>query len=122
MRHSLRSEHGSTRGSGCRSPFGYFFSNLLGGPTSGLDVVPGFSRPDPARYDRWMDLLKPAEASAAPTLRERDQIDDRFKWDLSKIYPDWDAWQHAYGELNRKIDEFAALRGSLAKGASALLA
>src|SRR5689334_4744735 len=29
MRHSLRSEHGSTRGSGCRSPFGYFFSNLL---------------------------------------------------------------------------------------------
>jgi oligoendopeptidase F len=69
-----------------------------------------------------MDLLKPAEASAAPTLRERDQIDDRFKWDLTKIYPDWDVWQHAYGELSRKIDEFAALRGSLANGVSALLA
>jgi oligoendopeptidase F len=75
-----------------------------------------------AEYDRWMDFSKPAEASAAPTLRERDQIDDRFKWDLTKIYPDWDVWQRAYGELNRKIDEFAALRGSLAKGASALLA
>src|SRR5215813_13930560 len=68
-----------------------------------------------------MDLLKPAEASAAPTLRERDQIDDRFKWDLTKIYPDWNAWQTAYAELDRKIDEFAALRGSLAGGSKALL-
>jgi oligoendopeptidase F len=69
-----------------------------------------------------MDLLKPAEASAAPSLRERDQIADRFKWDLTKIYPDWNAWHEAYGELDRKIDEFAALRGSLARGSNALLA
>jgi oligoendopeptidase F len=68
-----------------------------------------------------MDLLKPAEASAAPSLREREQIGERFKWDLTKIYPDWNAWQAAYGELDRKIDEFAGLRGSLARGASALL-
>src|SRR6185436_17158463 len=68
-----------------------------------------------------MDLLKPAEASAAPSLRERDQIADRFKWDLTKIYPDWSAWHAAYIELDRKIEEFAALRGSLARGSSALL-
>jgi len=68
-----------------------------------------------------MDLLKPAEASAAPALSERDQIADRFKWDLSKIYPDWNAWHAAYVELDRKIDEFAALRGSLDRGANALL-
>ena len=60
-----------------------------------------------------MDLLKPAEASAAPALSERDQIADRFKWDLTKIYPDWNAWHAAYAELDRKIDEFAALRGTL---------
>jgi oligoendopeptidase F len=69
-----------------------------------------------------MDLLKPAEASAAPSLRERDQIADRFKWDLTKIYPDWDAWHAAFVELDRKIDEFAALRGSLERGSNALLA
>src|SRR5258705_474018 len=63
-----------------------------------------------------MDLLKPAEASAAPSLRERDQIADRFKWDLTKIYSDWNAWHAAYVELDRKIDEFATLRGSLARG------
>jgi oligoendopeptidase F len=69
-----------------------------------------------------MDLLKPAEASAAPSLREREQIAERFKWDLTQIYPDWKAWHSAYAELDRKIDEFAALRGSLARGSSALLA
>jgi oligoendopeptidase F len=68
-----------------------------------------------------MDLLKPAEASAAPSLRERDQIANRFKWDLTKIYPDWSAWQAAYADLDRKIDEFAALRGSLTRGSNALL-
>ena len=68
-----------------------------------------------------MDLLKPAEASAAPSLRERDQIADRFKWDLTRIYPDWNAWHAAYVELDRKIDEFAALRGSLERGSEALL-
>src|SRR6478672_3404081 len=68
-----------------------------------------------------MDLLKPAEASAAPALSERDQIADRFKWDLTKIYPDWNAWHAAYVELDRKIDEFAALRGSLDQGSLALL-
>jgi len=66
-----------------------------------------------------MDLLKPAEASAAPALSERDQIADRFKWDLTKIYPDWNAWHAAYVELDRKIDEFAALRGSLDQGSTA---
>src|SRR5262245_10486404 len=69
-----------------------------------------------------MDLLKPAEASAAPALSERDQIADRFKWDLTRIYPDWNAWQAAYVELDARIDEFAGLRGSLEGGGpSALL-
>src|SRR5260221_336958 len=69
-----------------------------------------------------MDVLKRAEAPAAPPLRDRDQIPDRFKWDLAKIFPDWSAWQSAYTELDRKIEAFAALRGTLAGGAGALLA
>ena len=60
-----------------------------------------------------MDLFAPAEAPAAPALRERDQIPDRFKWNLTKIFPDWDAWQAAYDELDRKIAAFAGLQGTL---------
>jgi oligoendopeptidase F len=60
-------------------------------------------------------------AFAAPALRERNQIPDRFKWDLLRIFPDWDAWQRAYDELDRKIADYAALQGTLALGADRLL-
>jgi oligoendopeptidase F len=68
-----------------------------------------------------MTQFAPAEAPAAPALRERDQIPDRFKWDLTKIYPDWSAWQSAYHELDRKIAAFARLEGTLAASGRALL-
>jgi oligoendopeptidase F len=69
-----------------------------------------------------MDLRSPAEAPAAPPLRERRDIPDRFKWNLNHIFPDWEAWQRAYDELDRKIDAYAALQGTLARGAGELLA
>jgi oligoendopeptidase F len=64
----------------------------------------------------------PAGPSASASLRERDEIPDRFKWDLTKIYPDWDAWQTAYRTLDERLTAFAGLQGTLAQGAVALLA
>lgn len=69
-----------------------------------------------------MNFLASAEAPAAPELRERDQIPGRFKWDLTRIYPDWDRWQEAYRTLDEQIARFATLGGTLAQGADALLA
>ncbi len=69
-----------------------------------------------------LDTFSPAEAPTAPPLRERSEIPDRFKWDLSHIFPDWTAWQRAYDELDRKIGECAAFQGTLAQGADRLLA
>ena len=68
-----------------------------------------------------MDTFSPAEAPAAPSQRTRDQIEDRFKWNLSHIFADWDAWQRGYDELDRKIAEYAALQGTLKKGPDQLL-
>ncbi|MGE5246564.1 MAG: oligoendopeptidase F [Betaproteobacteria bacterium] len=65
-------------------------------------------------------LTFPAEAPAAPPLRDRTEIPDRFKWKLTDIFADWNGWQAAYDELDRKIGEYAALQGSLAKGAASL--
>ena len=59
------------------------------------------------------------EAPAAPPLRDRDSIPDRFKWNLKNIFADWDAWQAAYDELDRKIAAFAALQGTLGRGTRA---
>jgi oligoendopeptidase F len=68
-----------------------------------------------------MDMFSPAEAPAAPSQRTRDQIDERFKWNLSHIFPDWEAWQRGYDELDRKIAEFAALQGTMKQGPDQLL-
>jgi oligoendopeptidase F len=62
------------------------------------------------------------EAASSPTLRNREDIPDRFKWNLTHIFRDWQAWDSACRELDTKIDRFAALRGTLAGGPDRLLA
>src|SRR5262245_824080 len=69
-----------------------------------------------------MDSFAPAEATAPLHLRDRHEIPDRFKWDLSHIYPDWSTWQTAYDDLEKKIGAYAALQGTLAQGPERLLA
>jgi oligoendopeptidase F len=68
------------------------------------------------------DLRMSAEAPAATSLRERNQIPDRFKWDLAGIFSNWDEWKTAYDDLDRKIQAFAGLEGTFARGGAALLA
>jgi oligoendopeptidase F len=63
-----------------------------------------------------------AETPPAPQLRDREKIADRFKWNLTDIFPDWDVWQTSFDELDRKIGQYAALQGTLAHGADRLLA
>ena len=53
--------------------------------------------------------------------RRRDEIPDRFKWNLADIYPDWHAWEAAYTQLEAGIDRYAALKGTLAGGPQRLL-
>src|SRR5678810_1073465 len=62
---------------------------------------------------------------AAPTetrTRNREEIGDEHKWRLDDIYPDWSAWESAYAELERRIGEYAQLKGTLANGPEPLLA
>ena len=50
-------------------------------------------------------------------LRERSEIADRFKWNLTHIFPDWEAWKRGATTIStRKIDAYAALQGTLANG------
>ena len=62
-----------------------------------------------------METFIPAEAPAAPPLRDRHTIPDRFKWNLAHIFPDVVAWKRAYDELDTKISAYAALQGTLAQ-------
>jgi oligoendopeptidase F len=65
-------------------------------------------------------LLAPfASAPSSPT--GRDRIDSRFKWDLTRIFADWNAWTAAFKNLELLIERFAKLQGTLAKGDDRLL-
>ncbi|UCC45832.1 MAG: oligoendopeptidase F [Candidatus Zixiibacteriota bacterium] len=58
---------------------------------------------------------------AAQTSQSRDEIDDKYKWDLSDIYADWDAWEQGMADFERLMGEFAAFKGTLAQGPDQLL-
>jgi oligoendopeptidase F len=53
--------------------------------------------------------------------RRRDEVPDRFKWNLSDIFPTWEAWEAGYKDLEAGIAQYAALKGTLAGGAENLL-
>jgi len=67
-------------------------------------------------------MIESMSTDAATRPRNRAEIDDAFKWDLADIYPDWTAWETARAELERRIGEYAALKGTLASGPEQLLA
>jgi len=67
-------------------------------------------------------MTSSAGTAAAPQLRDRTAIADRFKWNLTDIFTDWPGWQVAFDDLDRKIGEYAALQGTLAQGPVQLLA
>lgn len=61
-----------------------------------------------------------AEA-AKPTTRVRADIPADFRWDFASIYPTWEAWEAAMKDMEARMDAFAAMKGSLAKGPDAVL-
>ena len=60
-------------------------------------------------------------APAKPATRNRAEIPDQYKWDFTPIFASWDAWETAMLELAAKMDEYAALKGTLAGGPAAVL-
>jgi oligoendopeptidase F len=59
---------------------------------------------------------------SATRSRKREDIGDRYKWNLTDIFPDWDAWDAGYKRLEAGIERYAGLKGTLAGGADRLLA
>jgi oligoendopeptidase F len=66
-------------------------------------------------------LMTHALAATKPTTRNRAEIDAAYKWDFSPIYADWTAWEAGMKTMEVKMDEFAALKGTLKDGPAALL-
>jgi oligoendopeptidase F len=61
------------------------------------------------------------ETMSQARSRRREDIPERFKWNLNDIYPDWNTWEAAYKKLEAGIDRYAALKGTLSEGPHRLL-
>jgi oligoendopeptidase F len=62
-----------------------------------------------------------ADVKSASAPRKREDIPDRFKWNLADIFNSWDEWQAAYARLDKGIDRYAELKGTLNGGPDRLL-
>lgn len=62
-----------------------------------------------------------ATVSAKPETQKRSEIPQQYKWDFSAIFPSWEAWEEGMKQMQAKMDEYAALKGTLSKGPEALL-
>ena len=56
-----------------------------------------------------------------PRSRQRDEIPERYRWQLDDIYPSNEAWQQGYAALKQLIEAYGQLAGTLSKGPAALL-
>ena len=63
-----------------------------------------------------------ASGVPATRTRRRDEMPDRYKWNLSDIFADWEVWEAGFSRLDAGIDQYAALKGTLAQGPDRLLA
>lgn len=50
----------------------------------------------------------------------RDDIPEQYRWNLELIFPDIDAWEAAYAEVEAEISEIAAYKGRLGESADVM--
>jgi len=68
-----------------------------------------------------MAILTSGMLHGKPKTLIREEIDDQYKWNLTDIYPDWNAWQADYEKLEKMMNDLAAMKGTLNSGPEKLL-
>ncbi len=58
---------------------------------------------------------------AQTKLLERDEIDVKYKWDLSHIYSDWTEWEKGIAIFESKMEEIAKMKGQVSKNPEGLI-
>ena len=71
---------------------------------------------------RFMFLNNTAENSTAGELPSRDQIAEEYKWELKDIYPNNEAWETDFTDIENKIPGYKQFEGTLTQSPQKLLA
>ena len=57
----------------------------------------------------------------SPSIPERETIEEKYKWDLTHIYPTLDAWENDFKWIENNISGYKKFEGKLAESAAILL-
>lgn len=68
-----------------------------------------------------LSLATVAVVAARAETHNRADTPAQYKWDFTPIFANWEAWEDGLKQMQAKMDAYAALKGSLAKGPEALL-
>ena len=52
---------------------------------------------------------------------DRSEVNDKYKWQLDLIFPDWESWEKAFATLEADLPQLAARKGTLSKSGEDLL-
>ena len=66
-------------------------------------------------------MPSPAVPATPTVIPIRASVDPRYTWDLSSIFPDWDAWETAVATLAESIEAYKAYEGTLGQGPAQFL-
>jgi oligoendopeptidase F len=53
--------------------------------------------------------------------KKREEIEEKYKWDLKKVYADESIWEDDFKKLQQMVGQIAALQGTMAESPQALL-
>ena len=88
-----------------------------------LKIIPGFvSQPLVRLIVIVLLMVQTAWVIAKPTSQDRSTIAERYKWNVSLIYPSWADWEAGMVNMEAKVAEYVALKCSLNEGPAAVLA
>ena len=66
-------------------------------------------------------LVLTGNITAQQKSLNRNDIDAKYKWNLKEVYADWNDWNKALSDMEKKMDEIIKLKGTLSKGANEFL-
>lgn len=77
---------------------------------------------------QWMTVLmmpvllaSTAVAGEEISVRERGEIETKYKWNTEAIFPDKAAWEAEFAEVEKKVEELSKFKGTLRQGPDQLL-
>ncbi|MGL6131431.1 MAG: oligoendopeptidase F, partial [Fusobacteriaceae bacterium] len=63
----------------------------------------------------WENFKNKKEMEVVEKMLKRDEIESKYKWDLTDIYSDWKSWEADVEKMKKLMSEIPAYKGEISK-------